>query len=155
MAPISRHVLSVSVSNRFTAFAAGLGVTGLVQSSNATAASSSSSFVGRGLIAVAPALAIMLGANVGTAPAIVQVFSMGLSWLSPLLIIVGVILHLSWKGSRPGHVGQVLIGLGLITLALELISDRHAPRGAGRRREGAVQHADRRCRARHADWRMP
>jgi len=115
-----RHVLSVSVSNRFTAFAAGLGVTGLVQSSNATAVIVSS-FVGQGLIAVAPALAIMLGANVGTA-LMVQVFSMDLSWLSPLLIFVGVILHLSWKGSRPGHVGRVLIGLGLITLALELIS---------------------------------
>ncbi|MFS8973574.1 Na/Pi cotransporter family protein [Cupriavidus necator] len=115
-----RHVLSTSVSNRFTAFAAGLGVTGLVQSSNATAVIVSS-FVGQGLIAVAPALAIMLGANVGTA-LMVQVFSLDLSWLSPLLIFVGVICHLTWKGSKPGHVGRVLIGLGLITLALELIS---------------------------------
>lgn len=115
-----RHVLSASVANRFTAFLAGLGVTGLVQSSNATAVIVSS-FVGQGLIAVAPALAIMLGANVGTA-IMVQVFSLDLSWLSPLLIFVGVILHLSWKGSKPGHVGRVLIGLGLITLALELIS---------------------------------
>ncbi|EYS88283.1 membrane protein [Cupriavidus sp. SK-4] len=115
-----RHVLSTSVSNRFTAFLAGLGVTGLVQSSNATAVIVSS-FVGQGLIAVAPALAIMLGANVGTA-LMVQVFSLDLSWLSPLLIFVGVICHLTWKGSRPGHVGRVLIGLGLITLALELIS---------------------------------
>ncbi|TDF65890.1 Na/Pi cotransporter family protein [Cupriavidus sp. L7L] len=115
-----RHVLSTSVSNRFTAFLAGLGVTGLVQSSNATAVIVSS-FVGQGLIAVAPALAIMLGANVGTA-LMVQVFSLDLSWLSPLLIFVGVIGHLSWKGSKAGHVGRVLIGLGLITLALELIS---------------------------------
>ncbi|WP_423194961.1 MULTISPECIES: Na/Pi cotransporter family protein [unclassified Cupriavidus] len=115
-----RHVLSVSVSNRFSAFAAGLGVTGLVQSSNATAVIVSS-FVGQGLIAVAPALAIMLGANVGTA-LMVQVFSMDLSWLSPLLIFIGVILHLSWKGQKAGHVGRVLIGLGLITLALELIA---------------------------------
>ncbi|UIF86606.1 Na/Pi cotransporter family protein [Cupriavidus sp. UYPR2.512] len=115
-----RHVLSTSVSNRFTAFLAGLGVTGLVQSSNATAVIVSS-FVGQGLIAVAPALAIMLGANVGTA-LMVQVFSLDLSWLSPLLIFIGVICHLTWKGSKPGHVGRVLIGLGLITLALELIS---------------------------------
>lgn len=115
-----RHILSVSVSNRFSAFAAGLGVTGLVQSSNATAVIVSS-FVGQGLIAVAPALAIMLGANVGTAM-MVQVFSLDLSWLSPLLIFVGVILHLTWKGQRVGHVGRVLIGLGLITLALELIA---------------------------------
>ncbi|TWG83865.1 phosphate:Na+ symporter [Cupriavidus gilardii J11] len=120
-----RHVLSASVANRFTAFAAGLGVTGLVQSSNATAVIVSS-FVSQGLIAVAPALAIMLGANVGTAM-MVQVFSLDLSWLSPLLIFVGVICHLTWKGSRPGHVGRVLIGLGLITLALELISNATRP----------------------------
>ena len=62
-----RHVLSASVSNRFKAFAAGLGVTGLVQSSNATAVIVSS-FVGQGLIAVAPALAIMLGANTEVTP---------------------------------------------------------------------------------------
>lgn len=120
-----RHVLSTSVANRFTAFGAGLGVTGLVQSSNATAVIVSS-FVSQGLIAVAPALAIMLGANVGTA-LMVQVFSLDLSWLSPLLIFVGVIFHLSWKGSKPGHVGRVLIGLGLITLALELISNATRP----------------------------
>ncbi|WP_439684309.1 Na+/phosphate symporter [Cupriavidus oxalaticus] len=120
-----RHVLSTSVSNRFTAFLAGLGVTGLVQSSNATAVIVSS-FVGQGLIAVAPALAIMLGANVGTA-LMVQVFSLDLSWLSPLLIFVGVIGHLTWKGSKPGHVGRVLIGLGLIILALELISTATRP----------------------------
>jgi phosphate:Na+ symporter len=120
-----RHVLSASVANRFTAFLAGLGVTGLVQSSNATAVIVSS-FVGQGLIAVAPALAIMLGANVGTA-VMVQIFSLDLSWLSPLLIFIGVILHLSKKGSKPGHVGRVLIGLGLITLALELISNATRP----------------------------
>ena len=107
------------------AFLAGLGVTGLVQSSNATAVIVSS-FVGQGLIAVAPALAIMLGANVGTA-LMVQVFSLDLSWLSPLLIFVGVIGHLTWKGSKPGHVGRVLIGLGLIILALELISTATRP----------------------------
>ncbi len=120
-----RKVLSVSVSNRFTAFLAGLGVTGLVQSSNATAVIVSS-FVAQGLITVAPALAIMLGANVGTA-VMVQVFSFDLSWLSPILIFVGVIMHLSRKGSRVGHVGRVLTGLGLITLALELISVASRP----------------------------
>lgn len=120
-----RKILAVSVTNRFTAFLAGVGVTGLVQSSNATAVIVSS-FVARGLIALAPALAIMLGANVGTA-VMVQVFALDLSWLSPFLIFIGVILHLSRKGSRVGHVGRVLTGLGLITLALELISVASRP----------------------------
>ena len=50
------------------------------------------------------------------------VFSFDLSWLSPLLIFVGVVhLHLAPEQRASGAVGRVLIGLGLITLALQLI----------------------------------
>ena len=61
-----RKVLSHNVSKRPLAFAAGIGVTALVQSSNATALLVTS-FVAQGLMALTPALAIMLGADVGTA----------------------------------------------------------------------------------------
>ncbi|MEP7329098.1 MAG: Na/Pi cotransporter family protein [Betaproteobacteria bacterium] len=114
-----RRVLSGSVANRFSAFAAGLGVTGLVQSSSATALITSS-FVARNLIPLAPALAIMLGADVGTS-IMAQVFSLDLSWLSPLLIFFGVVFFLSRKTTRAGQIGRVAIGLGLIILALQLI----------------------------------
>ncbi|VEA70484.1 sodium-dependent inorganic phosphate (Pi) transporter [Serratia rubidaea] len=50
-----------------------------------------------------------------------RVLTFDLSWLSPLLIFVGVILFLSRKQTRIGQVGRVFIGLGLIVLALELI----------------------------------
>ena len=60
-----RRVLSSSVSNPFTAFLAGLGVTGLVQSSSATALITSS-FASRKVVGAGAALAIMLGADVGT-----------------------------------------------------------------------------------------
>ena len=79
-----RRVLGASVANPFNAFAAGLGVTSLVQSSSATALLAGS-FVGQNLMPLAPALAIMLGADVGTS-LVVQLFSLDLSWLSPLLI---------------------------------------------------------------------
>lgn len=114
-----RRILSSSLSNRFTAFAAGVGVTGLVQSSNATALIVAS-FGAQGLIALAPALAIMLGADVGTA-VMARILTLDLSWLSPLLILFGVIFFLSRKQARAGQLGRVSIGLGLIILALELI----------------------------------
>ncbi len=114
-----RRVLSASVDNRFSAFFAGLGVTGLVQSSSATALITSS-FVARNLIPLAPALAIMLGADVGTS-IMAQVFSLDLSWLSPLLIFFGVVFFLSRKTTRAGQIGRVAIGLGLIILALQMI----------------------------------
>jgi phosphate:Na+ symporter len=88
-----RRVLSKSVANRFSAFVAGIGVTGIVQSSSATALITSS-FVSQGLIGLSSALAIMLGADVGTS-LLAQVFSLNLSWLSPMLIVFGVATFLS------------------------------------------------------------
>ena len=95
-----RRVLRQSVSSRFAAFAAGLGVTALIQSSTATALIVAA-FVGQGLIATAPALAVMLGADVGTS-LMVLVFSFDLSWLSPLLIFAGVLLYLT-RENRQGR----------------------------------------------------
>ena len=120
-----RHILARGVSNRFTAALAGLGVTSLVQSSTATCLIVAS-FVGTGLVGTAAGLAVMLGADVGTA-LMVAVFSFDLSWLSPLLIFVGVVMFISRQNTGVGRVGRVLIGLGLITLALQLIVSATKP----------------------------
>src|SRR4029079_11337030 len=60
-----RRAIAACSKNRFTAFAGGVGLTGLLQSSTATALLLPS-FAGRGLIPLSIALAVMLGANVGT-----------------------------------------------------------------------------------------
>ena len=60
-----RNVLAQSVSNRFKATVSGIGVTALVQSSTATALIVSA-FVGQGLMSLPAALAVMLGADIGT-----------------------------------------------------------------------------------------
>ena len=114
-----RRFLSVNVGNRFMAMLAGLGVTSLLQSSTATSLLTTS-FAGSGLIATAPALAIMLGADIGTSLAAVFL-SRDLSWLSPLLIFAGVIVFLSKQRTTAEHLGRVAIGLGLMMLALQLI----------------------------------
>jgi phosphate:Na+ symporter len=95
-------------------------VTALVQSSTATALIVSS-FVGQGLVALPAALAVMLGADVGTSLMAV-VFSFDLSWLSPLFIFVGVVLFIARQDTNVGRFGRILIGLGLMLLALRLIS---------------------------------
>ena len=114
-----RGVLARSFDNRFKAALAGLTVTGLVQSSTATCLIVAS-FVGTGVVGTSAALAVMLGADVGTA-LMALVFSFDLSWLSPLLIFCGVVMFISSQNSTSGRVGRVLIGLGLIILALQLI----------------------------------
>ena len=116
-----RHVLAVSISNRLAAAVSGIGVTALVQSSTATSLIVSS-FVGQGLVTLPLALAVMLGADIGTSLMAV-VFSFDLSWLSPLFIFVGVVLFISRQDTNVGRVGRVLIGLGLMLLALRLVTD--------------------------------
>ena len=120
-----RHVIAQNMSRRWLAFVAGIMVTAMVQSSNATAMLVTS-FVGQGLMALTPALATMLGADVGTA-LMARVLTLDLSWLSPLLIFLGVIFFLSRKQTRVGQMGRVSIGLGLIILALQLIVEAATP----------------------------
>ncbi|MQC10375.1 hypothetical protein C4513_05605 [Morganella morganii] len=114
-----RRLLGKSIRKTSRAFLAGLGVTALVQSSNATALLVIS-FVAQGMIALPPALVIMLGADVGTA-LMARVLTFDLSWLSPLLILAGVTSVVGKKKRRSGLVGQVGIGRGLFILALQLI----------------------------------
>ena len=115
-----RNVLSHSVNNRFTAAISGVGVTALLQSSTATALIVSA-FVGQGLMSLPAALAVMLGADVGTSLMAV-LFSRDLSWLSPLFILLGVVLFIARQSTTAGRVGRILIGLGLMLLALNLVT---------------------------------
>ena len=148
-----RHFLRVSLRNRFAAFLAGLAVTGILQSSTATALVVAS-FAGRGLVATAPALAVMLGADVGTS-LVAQVLSLDIHWLAPLLILLGVSLHLGAcvldlsraraGGGRPGPDAS-----GPAAAAGGIGADA---RGADR--QGAVGRAHRRAVDRHPGRRAP
>ncbi|QDQ82597.1 Na/Pi cotransporter family protein [Paraburkholderia megapolitana] len=124
-----RRVLGRSTDGRLKAFLAGIGVTSLVQSSNATAVIVMS-FAAQGLLPLASGLAIMLGADVGTA-LMARVLTLDLSWLSPILVLFGVPVFLSRKQTRLGQVGRTAIGLGLILLALHLIVEAAQPMMSG------------------------
>ena len=115
-----RRAIAACSRNRFTAFLGGLAITGLLQSSTATALLLSS-FAGRGLIPLGIALAVMLGADVGTTIA-AQVLSFDLGWVSPLMIGAGVISFLSSNAEKARHLGRVAIGLGLMLLSLKLLA---------------------------------
>lgn len=120
-----RQVLRASVGRRSRAVIAGIGVTGVLQSSTATALLVSS-FVGQGLITTSAALAVMLGADIGTA-LMVQFFSLNLTWLSPLLIVAGVVTYLSRRTEAIGQAGKIALGLGVMILALQLIMQATSP----------------------------
>ncbi|HEX4885776.1 MAG TPA: Na/Pi cotransporter family protein [Casimicrobiaceae bacterium] len=120
-----RRFLRRSITNRAAAFVAGLGVTSLLQSSTATALIVAA-FAGQGLIATAPALAVMLGADVGTS-LVTLVLSFDLGFLAPVLVIAGVTLFLRRQDTAVGRFGRILIGLGLILFALQWIRTAAQP----------------------------
>jgi phosphate:Na+ symporter len=123
--PDLRRTLSKALSNRFSAFGAGLGLTALLQSSTATGLMTAS-LAADGVVGLVPALAIMLGANVGTT-LIVQVLSFNISAVAPVLFIVGLVTFRASDGSLTKALGRVAIGLGLTLLALHILLDTLAP----------------------------
>lgn len=114
-----RDVISRGVANRGRAILAGMGVTMIVQSSTATAMIVAS-FANSGFMEIAPALAVMLGADIATT-LVAQLLSFDLSLLSPLLILAGVILHKVSKQTVRRQIGRSAIGLGLMLIALRTI----------------------------------
>jgi phosphate:Na+ symporter len=123
--PGLRRFLAGALRNRFAAFAAGIGLTALLQSSTATALITSS-FTAEGLVSLVPALAIMLGANVGTT-LIVQVLSFNIAAIAPVLFIFGLAAFRGGARSSIKDIGRVFIGLGLMLLALHILLDTLAP----------------------------
>ena len=123
--PDLRRFLGKALSNRFTAFGAGLGLTALLQSSTATGLMTTS-LAADGMVSLVPALAIMLGANVGTT-LIVQVLSFNISAAAPVLFIIGLVTFRVGGQSLTRALGRIAIGLGLTLLALHILVDTLAP----------------------------
>jgi len=75
------------------------------------------SFTASGAIGLAPALAVMLGANVGTT-LITQILAFNIAEVAPVLVLIGVVVFRSSNDGRGRNLGRVGIGLGLMLLAL-------------------------------------
>jgi phosphate:Na+ symporter len=119
-----RSTLGHALQNRFKAFLVGAGVTAILQSSTATGLMITG-FAAGGLVELVPALAVMLGANVGTT-LIVQVLSFNVNEAAPALILIGVMMF-QRAAAGPRDFGRVLIGLGLILMALNQFVDALSP----------------------------
>ena len=131
--PDLRNVLSKALRNRIAAFGAGFGLTALLQSSTATGLMTVS-FAAEGMVALVPALAIMLGANVGTT-LIVQLLSFNVAAAAPVLFIIGLVAFRSGARTRIRDLGRRL--------------DRHGADTA------CPSHPDRQPRARRECARRP
>ncbi len=120
-----RRVIATSTRNRWRAFLTGFSITAFVQSSTATTLIVSS-FASRALIAAPAALAVVLGADLGSTMA-VQVLSFDLGWLAYAAIAAGVFWFMGTGEERSRHIARIAIGLGLMLLSLKLIATASAP----------------------------
>ena len=121
-----RKIIEVGTHNRLAAFASGLGLATLLQSSTATALLAIS-FAKKGLLGLSLGLALMIGADIGTT-LVAQIFVFGLSWLSPALLSLGGFLYLSNKDHTfRRNIARIFIGLGLMLLSLGLVRESAAP----------------------------
>jgi phosphate:Na+ symporter len=116
-----RRLLGIALHNRFRAFLTGAFVTAVLQSSTATGLMAAS-FVTAGTVDLVPALAVMLGANVGTT-LVVQVLSFDISVVTPVLLLSGVIAFKRGGRTRTRDLGRAAIGIGLMLLALHIFLD--------------------------------
>jgi phosphate:Na+ symporter len=123
--PDLRRFLGKALGNRFTAFGAGVAMTAVLQSSTATGLMTTS-LAADGMVGLVPALAIMLGANVGTT-LIVQVLSFNIAAVAPVLFVIGLVTFRAGGKSLTRALGRIAIGLGLTLLALHILVDTLAP----------------------------
>ena len=111
-----RRLLGAAARQRAGAFAGGILAAAALQSSTAVAVIIAG-FAGQGLIGTAPALAVLLGADVGSALA-AQLLAADVKWLWAVLLALGVPLFLTAGSERRKGVARLMIGLGLVLLAL-------------------------------------
>ena len=123
-----RNFIEHRVGNRFSAFIAG-GVATAILGSGTAMTLIVTGLASAGAINTALGLAVLLGADVGSA-IVAALFASGSNlalWASPILIFAGYVVH-SWSSElRPHNMGRILIGLGLMLLSLTLIKQASAP----------------------------
>ena len=120
-----RAVLGSALRTTTKALLAGIGITAILQSSTATGLMVTG-FAASGLVELVPALAVMLGANIGTT-LIVQVLSFDLRAVTPALILIGVMAFRRGQQTRTRDLGRVAIGLGLMLMALHQLLELVTP----------------------------
>jgi phosphate:Na+ symporter len=125
LGPQLRTLIERSTSRPLRAFGAGIVVTGVTQSSTATALIVAS-FAARNLIPVGAALAVSLGADVGTT-LVAQVFSLGFTGLGPIFVFLGMLATAWFPFTRGKYAGGIVTGLGIMLVGLGTIAHAAEP----------------------------
>lgn len=123
--PTLRRVLAGSRAGLVRAAATGAIVAIFLQSSTAVAVLAAG-FATSGLMSSSTGLALMLGADLGSA-LVVQILSLHLAWLVPILLLLGTTLFFRGQKRETRQLGRIAIGVALILLSLQLIGQATDP----------------------------
>lgn len=122
-----KDLLEKLTRNRFLGFLLGAFVTVVIQSSSATTVMVMG-FINAGIMDLAQATGVIFGANIGTTITSVLI-ALDVSGIAPFCICIGAFLMLYSKKSRLRHIGQVILGFGLLFQGLHTMSAAMKPLG--------------------------
>lgn len=120
-----QSILEKATKNKVTAVFVGLLMTMLIQSSSATDVMVIG-FVNSGLMNLAQAIGVILGANIGTTIT-AQITAFNLSAYAPILLFAGAVMYLFMKKARVKHIGEIIMGFGMLFVGIAIMKEAIAP----------------------------
>ena len=119
-----KKLFNKTQNNRFIGIGIGLVVTAIIQSSSATTVMIVG-FVNAGIMSLFQATAMIMGANIGTTVTaqIAALGSFDISMYIMLLCVIGIFMNMLCKKDKTRTIGMALCGLGMVFIALDLMSD--------------------------------
>ena len=118
-------ILERLTANRFLGVLVGAGITAVIQSSSATTVMVVG-FVKSGMMTLNQAVWIIMGANIGTTIT-GQLIALDVGALAPLFAFIGVAMVVFVKMPRAHHIGQIMAGLGVLFIGMEMMSSSMMP----------------------------
>lgn len=120
-----QNILEKVTSNRIVAVLLGIGITILIQSSSATVFMVIG-FVNAGMMTLAQAIGIIMGANIGTTVT-AQITAFNLAKYSPILLFIGTIMYIFIKRNFLKHIGAIIMGFGMLFFGVAVMKEGIAP----------------------------
>ena len=120
-----RGILEHVTSNKYMGVLLGIGVTVMIQSSSATDMMVIG-FVNSGLMEIAQAIGVIMGANIGTTVT-AQITAFDLSAFAPVLLFAGCVMFLFMKKLVVKNIGNIIMGFGMLFVGISLVKSAIAP----------------------------
>lgn len=120
-----QNILEKATTNRTVAILVGIAVTILIQSSSATDVMVIG-FVNAGLMSLMQAVGVIMGANIGTTVT-AQITAFNMTTFAPLILFVGAIMYLFIKKSLVKHIGEIIMGFGMLFTGIGIMKDAIVP----------------------------